>query len=253
MNHAKTFLYWTAGMAMSGVLFAFVQVGLFFIRASETVAHAQLAIGFPLQNSSKPVSVYGTLVELDKTLAVLQGLGFKAQSAVAATEPVLRQARITLQQAGPVIKEVGKIRQDVKPVLMAAQKTVEQVGQIRNDLQPVIDNLTETTITANGITWDFAQTSRLMFNCKESPRTCVAPRVAGTLRAWEVTSGDLSKTMRLAPLFMATAQETNGHFAGIAKDVHLTADRLTAPKTKRQRVWEVVKLGTYAGSRFISP
>ena len=184
----------------------------------------------------------------DRTRELLQRIAFdlagKTERQVAAARKDLRaeasefcaaaDRRLGLIQED-AREQFAQFRQDAERQLSRANDSVSRLA-VYGDLKPQIERIVA----------EFAKTSSLMFDCDASPRTCVAPRFAGTFRSVELAAGDFSKAMKLAPRLVGTAQQTNEH-------IERYVDRFTKPRSTGAWIRDIGLTAAGLGWRVMAP
>jgi hypothetical protein len=145
--------------------------------------------------------------------------------------------RDNLQQESAAFRQVADVRlaaiqQDAREQIVGFRQVAEKQLGDANASMAKLASFGDVQPDVKAILGDFAKTSSLMFDCKAAPRTCVAPRFAGTFRAVELAAGDFSKTMKLGPQLVGTAQKTNEH-------IERYVDRFTKPKSIGAQIKDV--------------
>ncbi|MFB3828953.1 MAG: hypothetical protein ACE15B_19460 [Bryobacteraceae bacterium] len=157
-----------------------------------------------------------------------------------AADVATRAERQVAGLRGDLAAEAAELRKTADARLASIQADArEQIVELRlaavSELSQANGTLQRTAGLTEPILRDLSKTSSLMFDCEKAPHTCVAPRLAGTLRSVEVAAGQAHKTMQLGPRILGTFQQTNQHieryverftrpksFFGQAKDIGLT-------------------------------
>lgn len=179
--------------------------------------------------AERQIAVQGDLTR-EMLLTVARDLAARSERQVAALRGDLRAEAAEIRKTAD--NRLAAIQADAKTEIVELRNAaVGQLGQANASVARLA-SFAELQPVARGILGDFAKTSSLMFDCKASPRTCVAPRFAGTFRAVEVAAGDFSKTMKLGPQLVGTAQKTNAH-------IERYVDRFTRPKSTGAQIKDV--------------
>ena len=156
-------------------------------------------------------------VATGKADAQLTGMRADVQRVVDTADMRLWSLQGTVQSAvGIADKRLASIQDDARPVLVNTAALVK-------DTQ---DSLDDSYWTAKALIESATYATTQVAYTAESVRT-------------------------IAPQFLATAQETNQHFAGIAGDVHVFTAKFTGPTTVKSKIWEGFKTMTLIGARIL--
>jgi ABC-type transporter Mla subunit MlaD len=125
----------------------------------------------------------------------------------------------------------------------AVNKADDLLTGLRYDIRPVIANTAALAANAAALTKDAQDSWDDSYD-----------DVRGLLLSAEFATTQTAQTMQTvreaAPQFLATSQETNHQFAGIATDVHRFTTKFTAPTSLKTKIWDGFKSMALIASHF---
>ena len=125
----------------------------------------------------------------------------------------------------------------------AVNKADGQITGIRAEISPVLANIAVLTVNAASLTKDAQDSLDDLY-----------PDMRGLVESATVATTQAAQTAEVvraaAPQFLATAQESNKQFAGIATDVHTFTTKFTAPVSLKTKIWDGFKSMALIASHF---
>ncbi len=189
----KNFLYASAALCLLAVGGSALWIARSVARARADLDATQQALVLTVEEARSDLAVtQGALVNLSSFLSK-------------------KLVQIADKRAGEFTAEVSALRKSIAALPVAPVLT--EAANAERQLSSSLEAFRTATVDITAMLPPIRQQIELLGDCKQNPRLCLAPRLAGTLRAIELSAGNTQKVTkeaaRVAPETLNNVRDTS--------------------------------------------